>query len=132
MFQGCSVEPTCPCPPRVQVRPVPAVPITDPANYNHQAKAFAESLDNGAHRVFRAMSATVPPPVHAMLRGCDRVLLRSVAAVWTNQFDNTANRAAHAATTGPEIWEQTAGTVSAFTCATGTGGTLAGELTVDS
>ncbi|TPX33569.1 hypothetical protein SmJEL517_g03545 [Synchytrium microbalum] len=47
-------------------------------------------------------------------------------AVWTNQFDNTANRRAHIETTGPEIWKQTAGTVDAFTCATGTGGTLAG------
>ncbi|CAK7567863.1 MAG: Cysteine synthase 1 [Sporothrix epigloea] len=47
-------------------------------------------------------------------------------AVWTNQFDNTANRRAHIETTGPEIWKQTAGRVDAFTCATGTGGTLAG------
>ncbi|OAA67381.1 Cysteine synthase (O-acetylserine sulfhydrylase) [Cordyceps fumosorosea ARSEF 2679] len=47
-------------------------------------------------------------------------------AVWTNQFDNTANRRAHIETTGPEIWAQTAGGVDAFTCATGTAGTLAG------
>jgi cysteine synthase A len=47
-------------------------------------------------------------------------------AVWTNQFDNVANRKAHIETTGPEIWHQTNGTVDAFTCATGTGGTLAG------
>lgn len=47
-------------------------------------------------------------------------------AVWTNQFDNTANRRAHIETTGPEIWNQTNGKVDAFTCATGTGGTLAG------
>ncbi|OTA95708.1 hypothetical protein M434DRAFT_393564 [Hypoxylon sp. CO27-5] len=47
-------------------------------------------------------------------------------AVWTNQFDNTANRRAHVETTGPEIWAQTGGKVDAFTCATGTAGTLAG------
>ncbi|KAL8769404.1 MAG: hypothetical protein Q9209_004632 [Squamulea sp. 1 TL-2023] len=47
-------------------------------------------------------------------------------AVWTNQFDNIANRRAHLETTGPEIWNQTEGKLDAFTCATGTGGTLAG------
>ncbi|KAG0265056.1 Cysteine synthase 1 [Actinomortierella ambigua] len=47
-------------------------------------------------------------------------------AVWTNQFDNTANRRAHIETTGPEIWDQLDGQVDGFTCATGTGGTLAG------
>jgi cysteine synthase A len=47
-------------------------------------------------------------------------------AVWGNQFDNVANRAAHERTTGPEIWEQTQGKISAFVTSTGTGGTLAG------
>lgn len=47
-------------------------------------------------------------------------------AVWTNQFDNTANRQAHIETTGPEIWTQTDGKIDGFTCATGTGGSLAG------
>lgn len=47
-------------------------------------------------------------------------------AVWANQFDNPANRAAHARTTGAEIWAQTAGRVDAFVAAVGTGGTLAG------
>jgi len=45
---------------------------------------------------------------------------------WANQFDNTANRDAHYRSTGPEIWKQTEGKVSAFVAAVGTGGTLAG------
>ncbi|CAD6577712.1 MAG: hypothetical protein CYPHOPRED_000306 [Cyphobasidiales sp. Tagirdzhanova-0007] len=49
-------------------------------------------------------------------------------AYWTNQFDNIANRQAHIETTGPEIWSQTddGKNLDGFTCATGTGGTLAG------
>ena len=47
-------------------------------------------------------------------------------AVWTDQFDNVANRRAHVETTGPEIWNQTKGEMDAFVAATGTGGTLAG------
>lgn len=47
-------------------------------------------------------------------------------AIWANQFDNTANSLAHYESTGPEIWAQTNGGVDAFTCAVGTGGTLAG------
>ena len=75
------------------VRPVPPKPWDDPANYNHQAARFADSIEN---------------------------------AVWTNQFDNRANRLAHIETTGPEIWKETGGKVDAITFSTGTGGTLAG------
>jgi len=47
-------------------------------------------------------------------------------AIWANQFDNTANRDAHIATTAPEIWSQTGGNVDAFVSAVGSGGTIAG------
>ena len=50
---------------------------------------------------------------------------RGRAAIWANQFDNVANATAHDETTGPEIWDS-GGRVDAFTCACGTGGTLAG------
>lgn len=55
-----------------------------------------------------------------------RRLAEEMGAVWANQFDNMANREGHRTTTGVEIWDQTAGKVDAFTCACGTGGTLAG------
>jgi cysteine synthase len=79
------------------VRPVPAVPYSNPAMYQHQAGRYAEEL-----------------------------VSRGVRAVWGNQFDNTANQEAHLRTTGPEIWHATKGKLDAFVAATGTGGTLAG------
>jgi cysteine synthase len=47
-------------------------------------------------------------------------------AIWANQFDNIANRKAHIESTAREIWEQMEGRVDGFTCAAGTGGTIAG------
>lgn len=81
-----------------EVRLVPAVPYANPEHYAHQARRLAE-----------AMNADDPG-----------------SAWFANQFDNIANRDFHEATTGVEIWEQTAGRIDGFVCATGTGGTLAG------
>ena len=55
-----------------------------------------------------------------------RRLAQERGCFWANQFDNTANREAHYRSTGPEIWKQTSGEVSAFVASVGTGGTLAG------
>lgn len=55
-----------------------------------------------------------------------RIAEETENAVWANQFDNIANRRAHIKTTAREIWDQTDGKVDGFTCAVGTGGTLAG------
>ncbi|MEO8176892.1 MAG: cysteine synthase A [Sphingomicrobium sp.] len=77
---------------------VPAVPYKNPNNYVKVSGRIAERLARSEPN----------------------------GAIWANQFDNVANRAAHVTTTGPEIWEQTAGSIDGFICAVGTGGTLAG------
>ena len=77
---------------------VPAAPYSNPNNYVKVSGRLAETL-----------AKTEPN-----------------GAIWANQFDNVANRQAHIATTGPEIWEQTNGMVDGFCCAVGTGGTFAG------
>lgn len=55
-----------------------------------------------------------------------RIAEETPGAVWANQFDNIANRKAHIVGTAEEIWEQMEGRIDGFTCAAGTGGTIAG------
>ena len=55
-----------------------------------------------------------------------RLAEETEGAVWANQFDNIANRKAHIEGTAPEIWAQMDGRIDGFTCAAGTGGTIAG------
>ena len=55
-----------------------------------------------------------------------RIAEETEGAIWANQFDNIANRRAHIESTAPEIWAQMDGRIDGFTCAAGTGGTIAG------
>ena len=77
---------------------VDAVPYSNPKNYIKQSKLIAEELNKKTKN----------------------------GVYWANQFDNVINTDAHIKTTAEEIWNQTAGTIDGFTCAVGTGGTLAG------
>ena len=77
---------------------VDAVPYSNPKNYIKQSKQIADDLGKKS----------------------------KYGVYWANQFDNTINTEAHVKTTAEEIWNQTAGKVDGFTCAVGTGGTLAG------
>ena len=81
-------------------------------------------------RALGAELVTVPPtkfanPCH-FVHTSRRLAEEAEGAVWANQFDNTANRKAHIESTAPELWEQLEGRIDGFTCAAGTGGTIAG------
>jgi cysteine synthase A len=77
---------------------VPAVPYSDPNNYQHIGRRMALELRQ-----------TEPNGV-----------------IFADQWNNLDNRKSHYVSTGPEIWQQTDGKVDGFICAVGTGGTLAG------
>ena len=77
---------------------VPAVPYRDPNNYVKYSARLAETLNR----------------------------IEASGAIWANQFDNTANRDIHRATTAEEIWAETGGRIDGFVCAVGSGGTLGG------
>lgn len=81
-----------------QLMEVPPAPYREPGNYVRVSERVAQEL-----------SASEPNGV-----------------LWANQWDNLANREAHFAGTGPEIWTQTAGRIDGFVCAIGTGGSLSG------
>ncbi len=56
----------------------------------------------------------------------DRLTAETPNAFRPNQYDNPANPAEHERSTGPEIWDQTAGRVTHFVAGVGTGGTITG------
>ncbi len=81
-------------------------------------------------RALGAELVTVPPTKYADCNHFQHVSRRlaeeTEGAIWAGQFDNVANRRAHIETTAPELWEQLEGRIDGFTCAAGTGGTIAG------
>ena len=81
-------------------------------------------------RALKAELVLVPPAPFAnpghFVHTSRRIAEETEGAIWANQFDNIANRKAHIYSTAEEIWEQTGGRIDGFTCAAGTGGTIAG------
>lgn len=81
-------------------------------------------------RALGAELVTVPPTKYADPNHFQHVSRRMAeeteGAIWAGQFDNTANRKAHIEGTAKELWDQLAGRIDGFTCAAGTGGTIAG------
>ncbi|HMD58183.1 MAG TPA: cysteine synthase A [Steroidobacteraceae bacterium] len=96
--------------------------IVMPDNQSPEKYSLIEAL--GAE-VRRVKAVPYSDPNHYQ-KVAGRLADELPAAIWANQFDNTANRRAHFETTGPEIWAQTGGRIDAFVAASGTGGTLAG------
>ena len=69
----------------------------------------------------------VPPDSPESYNGVADRLAREIPGAWRpNQFANLANPEVHYRTTGPEIWEQTDGRITAFVAGVGTGGTISG------
>ena len=69
----------------------------------------------------------VPPDSPDSYNGVADRLAREIPGAWRpNQFANLANPEIHYRTTGPEIWEQTEGKITAFVAGVGTGGTMSG------
>ncbi len=77
---------------------VPALPFSNPNNYQHVGRRLAEELKSKEKN----------------------------GVIFADQWNNLDNRKAHYVSTGPEIWEELDGKVDGFICAVGTGGTLAG------
>jgi cysteine synthase A len=80
---------------------VPAVPYSNPNNYQHIGRRLADELRKNEPN----------------------------GVLFADQWNNLDNRKAHYVSTGPEIWQQTDGTVAGFICSIGTGGTVAGVST---
>ena len=92
---------------------------------DNQSKEKMDTL-----RALGAQLVTVPPTKFSdcnhFVHTSRRMAEETEGAIWANQFDNTANRKVHIETTAAELWEQMEGRIDGFTCAAGTGGTIAG------
>lgn len=81
-------------------------------------------------RALGATLVTVPAAAYSnpghFVHTSRRIAEETEGAIWANQFDNIANRRAHVVGTAEEIWTQMDGRIDGFTCAAGTGGTIAG------
>ncbi|HWK96189.1 MAG TPA: cysteine synthase A [Pseudolabrys sp.] len=77
---------------------VPALPFANPNNYQHVGRRLADELKKTEKN----------------------------GVIFADQWNNLDNSKAHYVSTGPEIWDDTAGKVDGFICSVGSGGTLAG------
>jgi cysteine synthase A len=81
-----------------QLVEVPAVPFSNPNNYQHVGRRLADDMRKTEKN----------------------------GVLFADQWNNPDNRKAHYVSTGPEIWDETQGKIDGFICSIGTGGTIAG------
>ena len=93
-----------------------------PDNFSHEKTDLLKTLGAEVRRV--------PPKPYSDPENFQHIARRTASTIpggwWANQFDNSANSDGHYRTTGPEIWDQTEGRVTAFVSSIGSGGTIAG------
>jgi cysteine synthase A len=93
-----------------------------PDNFSHEKTDLLKSLGADVRRV--------PPKPYRDPENYQHIARRTAEGIpgawFADQFDNLANQQGHYRTTGPEIWTQTEGRITAFVASIGTGGTLAG------
>jgi cystathionine beta-synthase len=100
----------------------------------HCIFVLPDKMSEDKVRLLRAYGAevvitptNVPPDSPESYNGVADRLTREIKGSWrAGQFTNLENPHAHYEQTGPEIWEQTGGRVTAFVAAAGTGGTISG------
>lgn len=90
-----------------------------------------DSMSVERQRLIKAYGASVvlTPGVEGMrgaIAKAEELAAKIPGSFIPDQFNNSANAAAHEATTGPEIWEDTEGNVDIFVAGVGTGGTITG------
>ncbi|OWK31526.1 cysteine synthase A [Sphingomonas dokdonensis] len=90
-----------------------------------QSKEKMDTLRALGAELVTVPAAPYSSPCH-FVHQSRRIADETPGAIWANQFDNIANRRAHIVGTAEEIWTQMEGRIDGFTCAAGTGGTIAG------
>jgi cysteine synthase A len=92
---------------------------------DNQSKEKMDTLRALGAELFLVPPTKYADPAHFQ-HTSRRLADETAGAIWAGQFDNVANRKAHIEGTARELWDQLEGRIDGFTCAAGTGGTIAG------